>query len=45
MSNEVKRSAGANPNKNFTNGPFVAKVVNHLDPKRMGALRVELLYV
>ena len=43
MSNEVKRSTGANPDKNFTNGPFVAKVVNHLDPKRMGALRVELL--
>ena len=40
---EQIRTKGANAEPNYTNGPFIAKVVNHLDPKRMGALRVELL--
>ena len=38
-----KRTAGANPNKYGKQGPFVARVVTHLDPKRMGTLKVELL--
>ena len=43
MAIEIKRSAGANPDQNNSNGPFIAKVVSHLDAKRMGALKVELL--
>tara|TARA_B100001287_G_scaffold138519_1_gene116637 strand:- start:4339 stop:7068 length:2730 start_codon:yes stop_codon:yes gene_type:complete len=38
-----KRTAGANPSKHIKEGPFVARVVSHLDPKRMGTLKVELL--
>ena len=38
-----KRTAGANPSKYAKDGPFVARVVSHLDPKRMGTLEVELL--
>ena len=37
-----KRSAGVGLARMPT-GPFVAKVVNHLDPKRQGTLRVQLL--
>ena len=43
MAGEIKRSEGAKPEKNFTSGPFLARVVNHLDSHRMGSLRVELL--
>ena len=43
MANEIKRSAGADPAKFNSNGPFIARVVSHLDAKRMGALKVELL--
>jgi len=38
-----KRSAGAGLAK-MPQGPFVAKVVNHLDSKRQGSLRVQLLH-
>ena len=37
-----KRSSGVGLAK-MPPGPFLAKVVNHLDPKRQGALRVQLL--
>ena len=37
-----KRSAGAGLAKTST-GPFIAKVINHLDAKRQGTLRVQLL--
>ena len=37
-----KRSSGVGFAK-MPPGPFLAKVVNHLDPKRQGALRVQLL--
>ena len=37
-----KRSSGSGLAK-MPQGPFVAKVVSHLDPKRQGALRVQLL--
>ena len=40
-----RRTAGANPTKHIKEGPFVARVVSHLDPKRMGTLKVELLTV
>lgn len=42
-SNQInKRSAGAGLAKTST-GPFIAKVINHLDAKRQGTLRVQLL--
>ena len=37
-----KRSSGVGFAK-MPPGPFLAKVINHLDPKRQGALRVQLL--
>ena len=37
-----KRSAGA-PNGQMPPGPFLARVVSHLDAKRQGSLKVELL--
>ena len=37
-----KRSSGVGLAK-MPPGPFLAKVVNHLDPKRQGSLRVQLL--
>lgn len=37
-----KRTAGANA-RSIPPGPYVAKVVSHLDPRRMGTLRVQLL--
>jgi putative chitinase len=42
MANRHTRTVKA-PNKKIPPGPYVAKVVSHLDPKRMGALRVQLL--
>ena len=41
MSQE-KRTAGA-PNRNLPTGPFVARVISHLDPRRSGALKVQLI--
>ena len=38
----LKRTIGAMSRK-MPPGPYVAKVVSHLDPRRGGALRVELL--
>ena len=40
--NQLKRSAGAG-GESIPPGPHVARVVNHLDTKRQGSLRVELL--
>ena len=40
--NQIKRSAGAGGTQ-LPPGPHVARVVNHLDTKRQGSLRVELL--
>jgi len=40
--NQIKRSAGAGGTA-LPPGPHVARVVNHLDTKRQGSLRVELL--
>ena len=37
-----KRTVGA-PKRTMPPGPFVARVISHLDPRRGGALRVELL--
>lgn len=42
MSNRHRRSAGA-PSREMPPGPFLAKVISHLDPKRSGALQVQLL--
>ena len=39
---EIIRSAGDTPAK-MPMGPFEARVVSHLDPRRSGDLRVELL--
>lgn len=41
-SNNEKRTAGSAPIA-MPGGPFVARVVNHLDPRRSGALKVQLL--
>ena len=38
----TRRTSGA-VNNPIEPGPYVAKVVSHLDPKRMGSLRVQLL--
>lgn len=39
---QIKRTVGV-PQKKMPPGPFVAKVISHLDPRRMGTLQVQLL--
>ena len=41
--NKVKRTSHKMP-VNFGSGPFVAKVVGHLDQTYMGSLKVQILY-
>ena len=43
MPRETRQSAAPAARKNIGPGPFLAKVVGHLDPSFMGGLQVTLL--